>query len=123
MSDQIPSQLTYTGYAPTIVIFGPDPASGDTVSTVQTPDARSVARISSAGTVSIVIKGPPGLGTPGEHRVAKAIRARLQREGVTVSVRSGADADGVDRWIDTPGWSFELQVHVRSTRFDAVAPR
>ena len=108
--DQIPSQLTFTGYAPTIVIYGPEQASGDTVSTVQTPEARSVARISSAGTFSIEIKGPSGLGTPGEHRVAKAIRVRLQREGVTVSVRSGADADGVDRWIDTALGSFELQV-------------
>lgn len=100
----------YTGYAPTIIVFGQEPSSGDTVTTIHTPTARSQARISSAGTVSIVINGPPGLGTPGEHRVAKTIRACLEREGVTVSVRSGADADGVDRWIDTPRGSFELQV-------------
>ena len=79
---------TYAGHVPTIVISGREQGSGDTVSTVQTPDARSQARISSAGTVSITIEGPPGLGTSGEHRVAKVIRACLQREGVTVSVRS-----------------------------------
>jgi len=105
-----PGHYTYTGHAPTIIIFGPEQSSGDTVTTVNAPQARSQARISSAGTVSIEIEGPPGLGTRGEHRVAKVIRACLQREGVTVSVRSGVDADGEDRWIDTPRGSFVLQI-------------
>lgn len=108
--DQISSHATYTGYAPTIIVSGPEQGSGDTVTTVSAPEARSQARISSGGTVSLTIEGPPGLGTPGEHRVAKTIRARLQREGVTVSVRSAVDADGVDRWIDTPHGSYPLQV-------------
>jgi len=97
-----PGDYTYTGHAPTIIIFGPEQGSGDTVTTVSAPQAHSQARISSAGTVSIEIEGPPGLGTRGEHRVAKVICARIQREGVTVSVRSGVDAEGEDRLIDTP---------------------
>jgi hypothetical protein len=108
--DAEPGHYTYTGHSPTIITSGPENGSGDTVTTVNAPQARSQARISSAGTVSIEIAGPPGLGTRGEHRVAKVIRACLQREGVAVSVRSGVDADGVDRWIDTPGGSYPLQV-------------
>jgi hypothetical protein len=105
-----PAQLTWTGYAPTIIIFGPDQASGDIVHTVQAPEARSQARRSSAGTVSVVVEGPPGVGTAGEHRVAKVLRARLQNDGVPSSVRSGVDARGEDRLIDTPHASYVLQV-------------
>jgi hypothetical protein len=69
---------------------------------VQAPEARSQARRSSAGTVSVMVEGPPGVGTTGEHRVAKVLRARLQTDGVPSSVRSGVDARGEDRVIDTP---------------------
>jgi len=103
-------EVRWTGYAPTIIIFGLDQASGDTVHTVQAPDARSQARRSSSGTVSVAVEGPPGVGKPGEHRVAEVLRARLQSDGVPSSVRSGVDADGEDRLIDTPQTSYVLQV-------------
>jgi anti-sigma factor RsiW len=101
---------TWTGYAPTIIIFGSDAATGDVMHTVQAPDARSQARRSSAWTVSVVVEGPPGVGTSGEHRVAKVLRARLQTDGVPSALRSGADARGEDRLIDTPHASYVLQV-------------
>jgi hypothetical protein len=103
-------EATWTGYVPTIIIFGVDQASGDIIHTVQAPEARSQARRSSAETVSVVVEGPPGVGTAGEHRVAKVLRARLQNDGVPSSIRSGIDAQGEDRLIDTPQASYVLQV-------------
>lgn len=100
-------EAKWTGFAPTLIIFGPDQ---DIVHTVQAPQARSQARRSSAGTVSVVVEGSPGVGTAGEHRVARVLRARLQNEGVLSSVRSGVDARGEDRLIDTPEGSYVLQV-------------
>lgn len=103
-------EAKWTGFAPTIIIFGLEQASGDIVHTVQGPEARSVARRSSTGTVSVVVEGPPGVGTAGENRVAKVLRARLQNDDVPSSVRSGVDARGEDRLIDTPQASYVLQV-------------
>lgn len=52
-----PGEFTLPGYPPTIIIFGPDKVSGDIVARVDAPGARSEARLSRVGTVSIAVGG------------------------------------------------------------------
>jgi hypothetical protein len=114
------AKLTLTTYPPTIIIFGFDKASGNTVERVDAPDtrsitvhapgARSITRHTGDGTVSVVVDGAGGVGRPGEARVAKVLRACLKNEGVESEERPGKDDCGEDRLLDAAGESYVLQI-------------
>jgi hypothetical protein len=103
-------EFTLTGYPPTIIIFGPDKASGDTVARVDAPGARSEARLTLDGTVSIVVDGTGGVGEPGEPRVVKVLRTCLKDEGFESEARRGDNSRGEDALLNAAGTSYVLQI-------------
>ena len=102
--------FTLTGHPPTIITFGPDKASGDTVARVDAPAARSEARLSRVGTVSVVVDRTGGVGRPGEPRVVKVLRAHLKAKGVESDARPGEDSQGEDGLLNAAGASYVLQI-------------
>lgn len=101
------------GYAPSIVIAGPDPQTGEEVIRVDDPSGvRSEARRSNDGGISLSVSGAAGIGRPGEGRAAHTFKAFLIRAGCRVEIRSGKDEDGVDRLLEIDGRNFILQLTV-----------
>jgi len=103
-------ESTLTGHPPTIIIFGPDKATGDTVARVAAPGSRSEARLARVGTISVVVDGTAGVGRPGEPRVVKVLRSRLKAEGVESEARLGEDSQGEDGLLNAAGASYVLQI-------------
>lgn len=110
MTAQLRKFTSVTGNAPTIIIFGPDKSSGDTVASVNAPNSSSEARLSRVGTVSVVVEGAGGVGRSGEPRVVKVLRALLKAEGIESQARSGEDSKGEDGLLSTGGKLYVLQV-------------
>lgn len=104
------AKLTLTPYPPTIIIFGLDKASGNTVARVDAPGAHSITQLTLDGTVSVVVDGTGGVGRPGEARVVKVLRACLKNEGVESEERPGKDDRGEDRLLSAGGESYVLQI-------------
>jgi len=98
------------GFAPSVVIEGPDAESGEHVLRVDDPSGvRSVARRSDEGRVSLQVTGAAGIGRPGEGRSAHTFKEFLLRGGFEADIRDGNDAEGVDRILDVDGSTFVLQ--------------
>lgn len=90
-------------------MFGPDHASGDTVTRVTAPGASSENRISSGGTISVAVTGAGDVGRPGESRVVQTLRAILKNEGVESRTRPGEDRRGEDALLEV-GKPYVLQI-------------
>ncbi len=98
------------GFAPSIVIEGPDAESGEHALRVDDPaGVRSVARRSNEGRVTLEVTGAAGIGRAGEGRSAHTFKEFLTRGGLEADIRDGNDAEGVDRILDLDGSKFVLQ--------------
>jgi hypothetical protein len=104
-----PAKLEFRGYAPTIVIYGLELSSGDTVTRVDAPGAASQTRINSEGEISVWVSGVDGVGRSGETRVTKVLCERLRNDGVAAEIRTSQDHRGEDGVIRV-GQDFTLQV-------------
>jgi hypothetical protein len=72
-----PGAFEIHGHAPTIVVAGPEAVTGDIRIKVDAPGSSSEARLSPAGTVSLVVKGAEGVGRLGEARVTRMLTQYL----------------------------------------------
>src|SRR3954470_3313880 len=61
-----PAPLRFEGFAPTIIIDGPEAATGDAVIKVSAPGAKSETRLSKDGRVSLKVEGAGEIGRRGE---------------------------------------------------------
>jgi len=103
-------KFEWRGYPPTIIIHGPDPTTGDTVTRVSAPGAESVARIAPSGEVSLVIEGAEGVGRSAEARVAKQLQSWLASEGMSVELLPGTDDRGEDRRLKAGDRTLTVQI-------------
>jgi hypothetical protein len=90
--------LRFKTFAPTIIIDGPDAATGDAVIKVSAPGATSETRLSKDGRVSLKVEGAGDIGRRGEPQALKTLRQKLQADGlmVTLSREAARDARGED---------------------------
>jgi hypothetical protein len=93
-----PAVLRFEGFAPTVIIDGPDAATGDAVIKVSAPGAISETRLSKDGRVSLKVEGAGEIGRRGEPQALKPLRQKLQADGlvVTLSREAARDARGED---------------------------
>jgi hypothetical protein len=103
-------RLEVKGYAPTIIIHGPEPSSGDTVTKLTAPEAESVARITGHGDVTLLIIGAGGVGRPGEARVVKQLQSWLKHQGLVVEFHRGEDNRGEDRRLKAGERTYAVQI-------------
>ena len=73
--------LSFEGFAPTIMIGGPETATGDAVIKVSAPGATSEPRLSKDDLVSLKVAGAGEIGGRGEPQALKTLR---QKPAVTL---------------------------------------
>jgi hypothetical protein len=93
-----PPAVRFGRFSPTIIIDGPDAATGDAVIKVSAPGATSETRLSKEGLVSLKVQGAGEIGRRGESQALKTLRQKLQADGlaVTLSKDAARDARGED---------------------------
>jgi hypothetical protein len=103
----------FQAFAPSIVMDGPDPESGEhTIKVFDPSGVHSVVRRGADGLLSVSVRGATGIGRPGETRAAHTLWHRLRRDGHLVEVRGGDDPGGIDRSLIVNGEAMTLQVTV-----------
>jgi hypothetical protein len=83
------------GLAPTLVIAGPDPETGDSRVLLSAPAGRSESRITQAGDVSVNVEGGDP-GRSGEATVIHILAGKLRRLGIDCTFAPGVDDRGED---------------------------
>lgn len=100
-------------YAPSVIVAGPDPATGHhTVSVADPSGVRSVASVADDGSMSLNVSQASGIRRPGEGRLAHTLENRFTRDGRRVCVVEGDDAKGIDRKLLVDDELFVLQITV-----------
>jgi hypothetical protein len=105
-----PGTLRFEGFAPTIVVAGPDPTSGDSKIEVSAPGVTSEARLSQDGQVSLKVKGAQDIGRKGEPQALKTLRQRLQADGLVASTHGGSDNRGEDAILVVGSAQYTVQL-------------
>ena len=83
------------GLAPTLVIAGPDPGTGDNRVLLSAPAGRSESRVTPIGDVSVnVERGDPG--RSGEATVMHILADKLRQLGIDCTIAPGVDDRGED---------------------------
>ena len=97
------------GFAPSIILTGRNPQTGDVQIGVDSPGVRSRTRLSSNGLVSLDVRGAKGIGREGERQLAETLRTKLQQEGVSARVSAGQDNRGEDAIFNANGHTLVVQ--------------
>ena len=103
-----PAVLRLQGHAPSIIIAGPDPQTGDAQIRVDSPGASSRTRLESTG-VRLEVKGVEAIGRGGERQLAKTLHTKLQQEGVAATITAGQDDRGEDAILRAKDRTLVLQ--------------
>jgi hypothetical protein len=88
-----PAVSRWEGFAPSIIIDGTDPATGDAMIRVNDPGVLSEARHTQDGQISLKVEGATNVGRDGEPRALKTFRQRLQADGLTVTISREPERD------------------------------
>jgi hypothetical protein len=99
-----------TGFAPSIIIDGPDAQTGDAVVRVNDPAVYSEARLTPGGRVTLLVQGAGGVGRSGERSVNDSLRERLRSDGIDVSLSAGVDGRGEDGLLRSSASTFVVQM-------------
>ena len=105
-----PLRATWTGHAPSIIISGPEPETGDEVIQVHDPGARSIGRLKKDGSVELSVEGAGGVGRSGEGRVKKTLRQKLAQDGTAARFEPGRDEYGEDAILQVGDVSLTFQI-------------
>jgi hypothetical protein len=105
-----PGAFQITGYAPTIIIDGPDAQTGDAVVKVSEPTVYSESRLTPTGRVTLLIQGSGSVGREGERPLADTLQEKLRAEGLEVSMSAGIDSRGEDSLLRTGASTFVVQM-------------
>lgn len=101
------------GFAPSLVVAGPDPQTGHlTVNVADPSGVRSIAIITDDLSSSLTVAGASGIGRPSEARAVHTLEDRLARDGYDAKAAPGDDANGIDRWLVVDGERLVLQITV-----------
>lgn len=105
-----PATLRMQTRNPSVIIAGPDAATGDYLVKVDDHNVHSESRLTTDGQVSLKVKGVDNVGRSGERRAVKTFRQMLQAAGKTVSIKPGDDARGEDAILicDTKRYTLQL---------------
>ena len=101
---------TLEGNAPSTVIDGPDPVTGDHRISVSDPRASSKATTTSDGNVDLSAQKSGGVGREGEPRALRTLSTKLSRLGIEATIRPGADCSGEDAVLCLSGDSLVVQI-------------
>jgi hypothetical protein len=106
------SALRFEVFAPSIIIDGTDPATGDAMIRVSDPGVSSEARRTEGGQVSLNVKGAVNVGRDGEPRALKTFRQKLQADGLVVTISKETDRDkwGEDAILSMGSQRYVVQV-------------